>query len=290
MTKLEPNDYIVKKVFNNNVVLATIKDDSDDEFILLGKGIGFAKNTGEIINTDQVNIEKEFVPVQGEKKEAYQQLLNKVDEAVIGLSEEIIAMVASNLEENLNEHIHIGLADHIAFSLKRIKDGMDLTNPFLAETKTLYTEEYKLAQKAVEMIEERFEVDIPDSEAGFITLHIHGARENSGVSKTLKYTSVINKMVKRVEEKLGHKLSYESLNYARLVNHLRFALERIEKDEVNSNPLLDNIRNNFPEAFQMAVELAEMIEEKLDFNVPADEKGYLAMHLQRLKRDLDKKQ
>jgi transcriptional antiterminator len=165
---------------------------------------------------------------------------------------------------------------------------MDLTNPFLAETKTLYNEEYELAQEAVKMIEDRFSVSIPDSEAGFITLHIHGARENSGVSKTLKYTSLIQKMVSQIETKLGHELSYESLNYARLVNHLRFALERIEKNEVNDNPLLDNIKNNFPEECKIASGLAKMIEEKLGFDVPEDEIGYLAMHLQRLKRDLTK--
>jgi transcriptional antiterminator len=288
MTNLEDGNYIVKKVFNNNVVLAATNDNRDDEFILLGKGIGFAKENGEVIDPAETEIDKEFVPVKGEKKEAYQQLLNKVDEKVIGLTEEIIAMVSANLEENLNEHIHIGLADHIAFSLKRIKDGMDLTNPFLAETKTLYNEEYELAQEAVKMIEDRFSVSIPDSEAGFITLHIHGARENSGVSKTLKYTSLIQKMVSQIETKLGHELSYESLNYARLVNHLRFALERIEKNEVNDNPLLDNIKNNFPEECKMASGLAKMIEEKLGFDVPEDEIGYLAMHLQRLKRDLTK--
>ncbi|MBM7558218.1 glucose PTS transporter transcription antiterminator GlcT [Halanaerobacter jeridensis] len=287
MSDLKDISYKVKKIFNNNVVLAQ-KRNNNKELILLGKGIGFGTTKGDIIQRDEVTIDKEFVPIKGEKKEAYQKLLNEVDEQVIGVTEEIIAMVSSQLEEELNEHIRIGLADHIAFALKRIEDGMDLTNPFLTETKTLYQEEYELAQEAIDMIEQRFDVSMPESEVGFITLHIHGARENRGVSKTLKYTSLIQKMVAKVEEKLGEKLSYETLNYARLVNHLRFALERVEKDEVNPNPMLDDIKDKFPRAYQISIKLAQMIEEELKVDVPKDEVGYLAMHVQRLRRDLNK--
>ncbi|MFO7819679.1 MAG: transcription antiterminator [Halanaerobacter sp.] len=287
MSNLKSTDYKVKKIFNNNVVLAQKGNNLNEEYILLGTGIGFGVNEEEIIKQDEVEIDKEFVPIKGEKKEAYQRLLNEVDEEVIGLTEEIIAMVSSQLEEDLNQHIRIGLSDHIAFALKRIEDGMDLTNPFLAETKTLYQEEYQLAKEAIEMIEERLGVPMPESEVGFITLHIHGARENRGVSKTLKYTSLIQKMVAKVEGKLGTELSYESLNYARLVNHLRFALERVEQNEVNPNPMLDDIKERFPKAYEISRSLAQMIEEGLELKVPQDEVGYLAMHVQRLKRDLD---
>ncbi len=277
--------YEVQKIFNNNVVLAH-KESESEELILLGSGLGFGIKEGDSIDRQQVEIDKEFVPVKEEKKEAYQQLLNEVDAQVIGLTEEIIAMLTSELEEKLNQHIRIGLADHIAFALKRIEDGMDLTNPFLAETKTLYQTEYKLAKEAVKMIEERFDVSMPESEVGFITLHIHGARENRGVSKTLKYTSLIQKMVAKVEEKIDKELSYETLNYARLVNHLRFALERVEQGEVEPNPMLDDIKDNFPESYAISIDLAQMMETELEVKVPQDEVGYLAIHIQRLKRDL----
>ena len=288
MNDFETKSYEVKKIFNNNVVLATKYASESEELILLGKGIGFGTSEGELLKEDEVEIDKEFIPIRGEKKEAYQRLLNEVDEKVIGVTEEIIAMVSNELEEELNQHIRIGLPDHIAFALKRIEDGMDLTNPFLAETKTLYQKEYKLAQRAIKMIEERFDVPMPESEAGFITLHIHGARKNKGVSKTLKYTSLIKEMVAEVEAELGAELSYETLNYARLVNHLRFALERIEKDEVDPNPMLNNIKNRFAESYQISLKLAEMIEEELELGVPQDEVGYLALHVHRLKRDLNK--
>jgi len=278
--------YIIKKIFNNNVILAE-DISSKRELIFIGRGIGFSRKNGDEVLKSEIKIDKEFVPVKGEKRENYIQLLEEVDSKVIGITEEIIAMVSRELNEELNQHIRIGLADHIAFSIKRIKDGIEVTNPFLAETRTLYSKEYNLAEKAVKMISDRFELEIPDSEVGFITLHIHGARNESGISKTLKNTSLIKELVTKVEAELGEKLAYESLNYARLVNHLRFALERIETEASNPNPLLENIKENFDFSFKLAEKLAKIIEEKFNYQVPEAEKGYLALHLHRLKRDLE---
>ncbi|MFW5719045.1 MAG: PRD domain-containing protein, partial [Halanaerobium sp.] len=230
--------YVIKKIFNNNVILAE-ETSSKRELIFIGRGVGFSRQNGDKVSKSEIKIEKEFAPIEGEKRENYIQLLEEVDSQVIGITEEIIAMASEELNEELNQHIRIGLADHIAFSLKRIKDGIEVANPFLVETRTLYNEEYNVAEKAVKMIADRFQLEIPESEVGFITLHIHGARCEGGISKTLKNTSLIKELVTAVENELGEDLSYESLNYARLVNHLRFALERIENGASNPNPLLD---------------------------------------------------
>lgn len=278
--------YKIKKIFNNNVILAD-EINSGQELIFIGRGIGFSRKQGDQFFKKEMKIEKEFIPIAGEKRENYIKLLEEVDSRVIGVTEEIIAMVSEQLKEELNQHIRIGLADHIAFSLKRIRDGIEVANPFLAETRTLYSNEYKLAEKAVQMIEQRFNISIPESEVGFITLHIHGARDERGISQTLKNTSLIKEMVTKVENEFEEKISNESLNYARLVNHLRFALERIEKKTSDPNPLLGNIKDNFADSFQLAGKLAGIIEEKFNYQVPEAEKGYLALHLQRLKRDLE---
>ena len=278
--------YIIKKIFNNNVILAE-EISSNNELIFIGRGIGFSKKSGNKFLKSELKIDKEFELIDGEKRENYIQLLEEIDSQVIGITEEIIAMAGEELNEDLNQHIRIGLADHIAFSLKRIKDGIEVANPFLAETRTLYSEEYNVAEKAVKMIADRFDLDIPESEIGFITLHIHGARNERGISKTLKNTSLIKELVTEVENVLGKKLAYESLNYARLVNHLRFALERIETEASNPNPLLENIKENFNFSFKLAEKLAIIIKNKFDYQVPESEKGYLALHLHRLKRDLE---
>jgi len=278
--------YKVKKIFNNNVILAE-KNTEEQELILIATGIGYSTNKGDVFNKDDFQIKKEFVPLKGDKRNNYFQLLEEVDSKIIQATEEIITMVNQELEEDINQYIRIGLTDHIAFTLKRIKEGLEIINPFLVETRTLYKKEYQLAKKAVQILENRFEISIPEGEIGFIAFHIHGAINNSEVSKTVKNTSIIKNLVAKVEEELGEELEYDSLNYARLVNHLRFALERIESRENNTNPLLDNIKKDFKKTYEIAGKLAEIIESRFDYQVPEDEKGYLALHLHRLKRDFN---
>ena len=47
---------IAKRVYNNNVVLS--ENASGEEIILVGKGLAFGLNKGDLINTDKV--EKKF--------------------------------------------------------------------------------------------------------------------------------------------------------------------------------------------------------------------------------------
>ena len=278
--------YKVKKIFNNNVILAE-KNTEEQEFVLIATGIGFSSQKGDVFTKDDYQIKKEFAPLKGDKRNNYFQLLEEVDSKIIQATEEIITMINRELEKDINQYIRIGLTDHIAFTLKRIKEGLEITNPFLVETRTLYKREYQLAKKAVQILENRFEMSIPEGEIGFIAFHIHGAINNSEVSKTVKNTSIIRQLVAKVETELGEELEYDSLNYARLVNHLRFALERIESQENNPNPLLENIKKDFKRSYRIADKLAEIIESRFDYQVPEDEKGYLALHLNRLKRDFN---
>ncbi|WP_245750901.1 BglG family transcription antiterminator [Halanaerobium salsuginis] len=274
------------KIFNNNVILAEncLKK---QEFILIATGIGFSNKQGDTFLRDDYQIKQEFIPLTGDKRNNYFQLLEEVDSKIIQATEEIIAMINQELTADINQYIRIGLTDHIAFTLKRIKKGMEIINPFLVETRTLYKKEFQLARQAVAILEKWFELVIPEGEIGFIAFHIHGAINNNEVSKTVKNTSLIKQLVAKIETEMGQKLEYDSLNYARLVNHLRFALERIESSENNINPLLDNIKTDFKTSYKLAEQLAELIEERLDYKVPEDEKGYLALHLHRLEKNLN---
>ncbi|MGD8192513.1 glucose PTS transporter transcription antiterminator GlcT [Brevibacillus ginsengisoli] len=275
------NAYKIERAFNNNVVLAK-ESRTDVEIILLGKGVGFGAKPGDQLEADDHRIEKKFRLENESHIQQYRHLINQVDESIIGLSEEIIAMVAKDLSPNLNEHVHVALPDHIQFAIQRLQNGMEITNPFLYEIQTLYPKEFALAQKASRMIEERFSVTIPESETGFLSLHIHAAASAYPVSKTVKVTNLIKELVERVEKQVGTPIEKESMDYVRLITHLRFAVERIRQGKAVVNPLLDRIKEISGSSYKLAESLAKLIAERLEVDVPEDEVGYIAMHLHRL--------
>ncbi|RKD34181.1 glucose PTS transporter transcription antiterminator GlcT [Thermohalobacter berrensis] len=273
-------NYKLKKILSNNVVLA--EKDSDD-YILVGKGIGFGKKKGEFLDNNK-SIEKAFVPLEKAKSNSYNKILNDIDKEIVAVSEEIIAMASKRLEEELNPHIHIALADHINFALKRLEEGLEIVNPFLDETRHLYEEEFSISKDAAKLINERLGVKVPEGEIGFITLHIHSARKNRDVSSTLRYTKLIKELVNTVEKELNIKIPPDSLEYSRLVSHFKFAIERITTNQRIENVLLDKLKTDFYNYYSVANKIGEIIRYTLDTDVPDDEIGYITLHLYRLKK------
>ena len=76
-------------------------------------------------------------------KEVY----NRVDGEFVAVCEEAIAEICEELGEDLNESIHIGLIDHLALAMKRLKNKEEIINPFIVEIETLYNIEFEMAKK-----------------------------------------------------------------------------------------------------------------------------------------------
>lgn len=278
---LTSESYRIIKVLNNNVLLAT-KVDSKEEMVLVGKGIGFGKQENTIVDLPLERIIKAYVAYDSKTKGDYIKLIEQLDSDVIGISEEIISK-AESLLGNLNPHIHIALTDHIGFALERIKMGMEISNPFLYEIKTLYSEEFHAGEIAAEMIQNSLGVKINDSEIGFVALHFHSARQNRKVSETVKNTRMLKEIVDIIESNLKFKVSNESLMYSRLITHLKTALTRLEEHRYIENILLDSIKEKFIDSFNLAVKVGHYIEENTDMNVSEDELGFMALHIERIK-------
>lgn len=270
----------VLKVFNNNVLLV---QDGNTEKILFSKGIGFGKKTGNIIDRD-LDVEKIFIIENNENKKNFNELISYADSGVVGMCEEIIFMIERELGEELDEKIHISLTDHIAFALKRIEDNDTIENPFLVETQTLYKLEFIIARKAKKIIEDTMKINIPEGEIGFIALHIHSARNNGKLSNTLRFTTVVNEVVEFIERNSKITINRESIDFARFTTHVRFAIERLLNGEKIENDLLYTIKRKYSDAYKLAKKASHIIEEELDLKISDDEVGYLAIHIERLKK------
>jgi transcriptional antiterminator len=277
-------DYRIQRIFNNNVVLAD-ESVSGQEMILQGKGIGFGAEKGHTLKADDSRIEKKFRLENEDQMSQYKLLINQVDRAAIGISEEIITLIPQEISPILNDHIHVALPDHIHFAVERIRNKLEIVNPFLHETKVLYPKEYALAEKAAEMITTAFQVHIPDSEIGFLTLHIHSAVSHIPVTKAIQHAQLISDLMAIIQDRLNIRLAKTSIEYDRLVTHIRFAIERIRESKTIRNPLLDKIKQTLVQEYDLARELADRISTKLELSVPEDEMGYFALHLYRLNPD-----
>lgn len=273
---------IVTKVFNNNIVLV---NSDRKEKILFAKGIGFGKKSGDTIPKG-TKVDKNFIVEDRENIENLRSIINKIDGEFFAICEEAIYEISEKTNSKLNENIHIGLIDHLFFAVSRIKNKEDIENPFIVEIETLYPKEFSLAEMVAEKISNHSNVIMPIGEVGFIALHIHSAINNGKISNTLKNSYLGNTIVEHVEDCLGIEIDRRSIDYARFLTHIRFAIQRIMNNSIIKNDLALIIKEKYTISYKIATEVANIISEEMNAVVTEEEVGYLAMHIERFRTSI----
>lgn len=270
---------LIKKVFNNNVVLAVGED--ENELILMGRGIAFQKKAGEFI--DESKVDKIFVEGLSNK---LTELLKDTPQNHLELADEIIKNAKSKLTAKLSDYIYLTLTDHLDFAITRIEKGQILRNPLLWEIKKIYPKEYKIGIEALEMIKEKLNVILPEDEAGSIALHLVNAQNGSQeMEQTIEITERVNDILQIVRYHYGIDLDEESLNYSRFVVHLRFFAQRLTEKHINvddSNDLFEIVKEKFPQAYSCVEIIDGYVKKAIDFSLSKSEMVYLMLHIQRV--------
>ncbi|MDN5342510.1 MULTISPECIES: PRD domain-containing protein [Oceanotoga] len=275
-------EFEILKIINNNVVLAR-EINYNREMIVIGKGVGFGKKVKGIYEFKPGVIEKSYISKDDEIKSNFFKLMDQLDSDVIGVTEEIIALGEKRLGR-LNAHIHIALTDHISFAIDRLKEGLIIENPFLFEIKTMYPEEYEVAQEAADLIKERLNMEISPSEKGFIAMHLNSARQDKMIMETLKDTRVVKDVIELINQELSIKIQEDEMSYSRLLTHLKYVISIINDDKNLENPLLSNIKKEFKKSFKIAEKVTQYLEKELNIKLSEHEIGYLALHIERIDR------
>lgn len=277
---LNKDEYVVK-AFNNNIILV---NSSEQEKILFAKGIGFSKKMGDIVPKGTL-VDKVFTIENKENISNLEDIIKIVDNEFFAVCEEAILQISNELNTELNERIHIGLVDHLFLAVKRLKEGKEVENPFLIETKTLYEREYSLAGIVADKIGNYSNIEIPDGEIAFIALHIHSALNDGKISNTLKNTYLNNEIVEYVEQELGIEINKNSIDYARFCTHVKFAIQRIMNNSSTPNGLRNVIKNTYKQSYLISEGVSKIIERELHVSVSDDEIAFITIHIERFREN-----
>lgn len=272
----------ILRVLNNNVVIA--RDASDDEVILVGRGLGFQARPGQPVA--EAKIVRRFVPDHGRDPDHLAQLLADVPPEYIQLVTSAMAEAGLGDQVSSTPTLVIALADHVAFAVKRIAVGKHVEYPLLAEVQHLYADEYARGLALVRAVNARLDTPLPESEAVALTLHLVNAGISTGdLSYTYTMTGIIQQMLDIIASTYGLQLESGSVNVGRFITHLRYLFVRIHDHRQlteKHSEIGAAIRNAYPEALQCAERLAAIIELRLDSALTEDELSYLVLHVARV--------
>ncbi|MEH7179853.1 BglG family transcription antiterminator LicT [Neobacillus vireti] len=271
----------IAKVINNNVI--SVMDDHNKELVIMGRGIAFQKRPGDAV--DQTKIEKIFKLDNKDVSEKFKTLLYDIPLEYMEIAEGIINYAKETLGKKLNESIYVSLTDHIVFAIERNKKGLLISNALLWEIKRIYKDEYAVGLKAIEKINNRLGISLPEDEAGFIAMHIVNAELNEEMPNVVNITNLIQDVLNIVKYHFKIDIDEDSLNYFRFLTHLKFFSQRLfsgtslgSKDDF----LYEMMKEKYKDAIACVVKIRDYIQKEHSKNITKEEMAYLAIHIERV--------
>ena len=274
---------IIKRILTNNAVV--IDDENQQEKIVCGKGIAFKKRPG--MEIDEMSINQTFILEGGGEYSRFEQLLKDVPLEYLELSSEIINMAKLEFAKKFKDNVIITLSDHLYVAIKRCREGMTISNPLLWDIKNFYEIEYDIGLRALELIKNKFHIQLPDAEAGFIALHIVNVElDEDNMDHIFQVTKVIQEIMTIVKYHFHAEFDTSNVYYYRFITHLKFFALRLLKDnqfnEDEENELLDVVKDKYCTSYECVLKIKDFLEKKYNYTLQEDEIVYLTIHVHRV--------
>lgn len=274
----------IVQALNNNVAL--VKNENEEQAVVMGLGITFQKKKGDVIT--QNKIEKIFQLKSNESKENLLTLLKDVPLDFITVTYDIIDSLTNIYQYPVQEYLYVTLTDHIYFSYQSLLKGT-YQNSKLPDISSEYPLEYQMAREGLEILRQRILEDFPEDEVFRIALHFINAKgENQVLTVSQENLSKnLNRLIEQELQKHGIRRTKENSNfYDRFMIHQTYFIERIERSQLDSNPSLENletyIKEQHPEAYRIGSDIYDLIAKETGTDLSKTEKVYIVLHIQRL--------
>lgn len=213
-------------------------------------------------------------------------LLKFIDKSIIKNIEEVISELEERFNMKLADSAYIGLVVHLSLAIQRIKNNEKITMDEGALNELAMLPEFKVAEEITTRLEKSFNIDIPKDEVGYVTMHLKGAKlrlnrvESEIDMANLDIKQLASYIIKKVQENFTVDIKGDNKLLNDLTNHLGPAISRLTMRLNIRNPLLENIKSNYGEVFQVCKEACEILKDVTKVTeIPESEIAYITMHI-----------
>lgn len=276
----------VRQRLNNNVIL--VDDISDQQMIVMGKGIGYKAYPGNQV--DETLIERTFILRNNAENEIDQvkALINEVPIEYIILSDTILKFAKDELDAEFGVGMLVSLADHIFSAIARKKNNIQMVSPLHWDIKQLYPLEVKIGAQAVNYIHQELNIQLEDTEATSIAMHFISSGNNyESIQQAMNFTKIISDIITIIQYHFQITIDQNSIVFSRLVSHLQYFLIRQVK-EISMMDLSDEmikiVINQYQTSFQCAEKVINYLEKNHQLKASLQEEIYLTMHIERVRQ------
>ena len=249
----------------------------------------FKANYGMKISGDEKSIRKAISDIIYRTSQAYN--FEDIGEKLLFYSQDKIGIIRSIIIDNVKK-TDINLSDlsmnnlivHLIIAMKRIDKNIYLT----LNTPKDFSEfnEYLISKSIVYDLENKFNIKFPKEELDYITMYLIGTRlsfegeilEKEDPNDLTLLDKTCKKLINKVQTLLNCKLQNDTQLYYGLVNHLKPAIYRLKNNMSIRNPLLDSIKQNYPDIYEACVIGSEILNNSFNIILNEDEIGFISIH------------
>lgn len=227
----------------------------------------------------------------GEQDEYFHWIDNRgfrriLDEDILKRVVKCLSAINNKKMMSLTENSYMGLVLHVFIAISRILKNELMEQQSEWQSQMEEDEDYRLAEEIVAGLSQEFDITIPDMEVVYVCLHIKGAKHQSiewDGGKTVEVErqellELIDKMIRTYDETLAYAFLQDNEFVQGLLAHLQPTLIRLVYDMKISNPMLEEIKESYPEIFEKSRRAAEVLAQWVKKEVPEEEIGFLTIH------------
>ena len=277
-------EYRIVQILNNNVAIVHTRDNKQN--IVMGRGVAFHKQKGDLIQEE--NVDKVFEIKDKNTVNDLTTLLANVPLDFVTTSYDLIDQVQAKYKLAVEPYIYVTLTTHLFGAYQRLIKNEEDVN-YLPDLSDAYPIPYQIADDIITGFRNSLDISFPESEHKSIALHFINAHTSDGI-KDDKNQIENDEIIEVVQDELNRNGIYRrqtnANDYDRLLVHLKYFINRLNNNEPDSLPIsegmIGEIETNYSQAWHIVQRIKELMEEKLQIKLSLSEQTYLTIHIQRL--------
>ncbi|MFI3325530.1 MAG: BglG family transcription antiterminator [Clostridia bacterium] len=241
------------------------------------------------------NMDSQFISYAYSEKSENVELFNKLKKTGIAqmLNEDVLKRVVTTFNNmnssrinKLTQSAYWGLIMHVGIAIGRILNNETIQNYEKWSEDFNGDDDYVFAENLAYELEDEFEIQIPKIEVAYICLHIKASKQekiDENLQEKFKIDAenlynLINEMIYSFDFEKAYLLKQDEEFLKGLLAHLKPTLVRLNYNMKIDNPVLSEIKTQYPEVFEKCIKVAKVIENYTLQKIPEEEIGFLAVH------------
>jgi transcriptional antiterminator len=211
--------------------------------------------------------------------------LEQLDLAYCG---ELVEIMEGMSHFQYSDSSYISLLLYLAILVDRVKKGSSIALPSIELDDIEVEKEYQIANVVASLIHHQYGVNLKPDETVYIAIRLMGIKQRQTISiikdgsnileDHAELDVIVKDMILEASKLLHPYLNVDQQLSRGLSIHIKPVINRLRYDQSIRNPLLGEIKNQYPYIYNVAKQSCRILETKIGRRIPEEEIGYVAMH------------